>query len=377
MSISRKHFIKAMAAIAAMGIFRPKKAIASESDDLVVFSPEIALDYAEQFVKNSYRSSAGVDNPIPIVDIYGQPSGYAIDIIEGGGNSGYVLLDTNCPELITTFCFNSGALGPYQKQMSMLKKTLNSSSLGAPCLLQLSPLDLFPYDEAVGIAINTDGVPFKPLRRNASTPKTEWNDLLIPTDQVYGSAYTITSEGYIGDYWFATEGQIEENTGKYACAVTALYTIAGLTWTGSGFLIDPFSDWSCYDQLWKYTGTTGTGEYSSAGAMLGTTEMDKIGPGFVEFCRARGFPQNQSNTFSPAFSSFQNQVSNTKHSVFSASITRLDGSISGHSMSVNGWACLKRAGLTMNTLSVFDGWYNMKYLNVSYSGYRTTHGTYF
>ena len=93
---------------------------------------------------------------------------YAIDIIEGGGNSGYVLLDTNCPELITTFCFNSGALGPYQKQMSMLKKTLNSSSLGAPCLLQLSPLDLFPYDEAVGIAINTDGVPFKPRQRVTS-----------------------------------------------------------------------------------------------------------------------------------------------------------------------------------------------------------------
>lgn len=81
MSISRKHFIKAMAAIAAMGIFRPKKAIASESDDLVVFSPEIALDYAEQFVKNTYRSSAGVDSPIPIVDIYGQPSGYAIDML--------------------------------------------------------------------------------------------------------------------------------------------------------------------------------------------------------------------------------------------------------------------------------------------------------
>lgn len=377
MGISRKRFIKIMAAIAAAGIPKPKRALASEKSDLVVFSSEVALDYAERFVKNNFLPTASVDAPVPIVDIYGQPSGYAVDVVEGGGNSGYILLDVNCPELITSFCFDSGAVGPYEKRKQILKKDADISKSGSPCLLQLSPLDLYLYDEAEGKAIDVDGSIMRPLRKSASTPKTKWTDLMVTLDEAYGSSYTITSQDYIGDYWFATEEQIEHNTGKYACAVTALYTIAGLTWTGSGFLIDTFSDWSCYGQIWNYTHSNLLGTYGSWGGALGSTAKENIGSGFLSFCASRGFTQGYSNKNSPSFSDFVSSVSRAKHSVFTGTITDTKGEASCHAMSVAGWAVLKKNGQAMNTIHVYDSWGSMVFLNYSYSGYRDTYGTFF
>ncbi len=377
MGISRKRFLQALAAVAAMGIPHPKRALAAEGDDTVLFDSELALDYAERFVKNNYTATAGVDNPIPIVDVYGQPAGYAVDVLEGGANSGYVLLDVNCPDLITSFCFDKGTVGPYERHMQGLRKSRGIKSVGTPCLMQLSPLDLYPYDEEAGKAVEGDGSVVKPLQKSASTPTTEWTNLMIGLNEVYGSPYTTVSSGYIGDYWFATEEQIERNTGLYACAITALYTIAGMTWTGSGFLIDPFSDWSCYRQLWNYTKTTTLEARGAYGGTLGSTTNGDIGPGFASFCSSRGYPQNYSRTGSPQFSTYKKQVDERKHSVFSASITKPNGEESGHSMAVQGWACLKRGDLAMNTLSVYDGWASMTYLNVSYSGYGFTYGTFF
>lgn len=377
MGISRKRFLQALAAIAAMGIPRPKKALAAEGDDAVLFDSKLALDYAERFVKDNYTATAGVENPVPIVDAYGEPAGYAIDVMEGGTNSGYVLLDVNCPNLITSFCFDKGTVGPYERRMQGLRKSRGINSVGAPCLMQLSPLDLYPYDQEARKSVDDGGAVLKPLQSRSSSQKTEWSNLMISANAAYGGSYTITSENYIGDYWYATQAQIERNTGKYACVVTALYTIAGLTWTGSGFLIDTASDWSCYDQLWNYTATTYLNETGTYGGSLGKTEVDNAGPGFLNFCSSRGFTQGYTKTYNPSFVSFQNQISRTKHSVFASSITKTNGKVSGHAMSVAGWACLKRNGQTMNTLHVYDGWGSMVFLNYSYSGYGYTHGTYF
>lgn len=280
MGISRKHFLRVLAAIAAMGLPPKRQAIAAEENDLIPFTPDVALDCASAFVKSNCDTSAIAENPIPVVDVYGHQTGYAVDIWDGGSPSGYVLLDVNCPQLIAAFCLTSGSEGLYTQKAKALKMRRSVNGLGEPCLLQLSPANLYIYDWNEGVGLGTFGDIVQPFTRMQTSPKIEWQDetLMIPMVNAYNGTYTITSENYIGDYWFATEQQVEANTGRYACAVSALYTIAGLTQVGSRFLIDTYSDWNSYNSIWGYTGTEYTGGTGPWGGRTGSTAMGDIGP---------------------------------------------------------------------------------------------------
>ena len=173
---------------------------------------------------------------------------------------------------------------------------------------------------------------------------------------------------------------LSNHTGKYACGVTALFTIAGLTQFGNRFLIDTTSeytaDWDAYDKLWTSTATVNDG--SSNGIIYGSTKYEMIGIGFTSYCLTQqSYVQGNSGKYSPTLSDYKTSVANKKHSVFSANILTTDGSKSGHIMAVSGWRTLSGSGSTINGLVVYDGWSDMVFLNTSFSGYTSTYGTFF
>ena len=132
---------------------------------------------------------------------------------------------------------------------------------------------------------------------------------------------------------------LSNHTGKYACGVTALFTIAGLTQFGNRFLIDTTSeytaDWDAYDKLWTSTATVNDG--SSNGIIYGSTKYEMIGIGFTSYCLTQqSYVQGNSGKYSPTLSDYKTSVANKKHSVFSANILTTDGSKSGHIMAVSG-----------------------------------------
>ena len=106
----------------------------------------------------------------------------------------------------------------------------------------LSPLD---FGLANGMlteymAFGSAGISKLPAKAS-SQPKAEWTEIPVPIASFY-SNYSPVSQGSLGDFNYTTEEKISSNTGKYACAVTALFAIAGNIVYNNHFLIN-CTDW--------------------------------------------------------------------------------------------------------------------------------------
>lgn len=380
MNISRRNFIRLSIAGVAGGWLAPRNSFASEPNgnpEHLAFTSQVAVDLASRFAEANYSEQFIASNPIPVIDDAGNHKGWSVDYFQSGLPHGYIIFDVDMPSMISRFSFSSDTKNLYESIASSSVSTFRSLE-NEPILVRSSPLDYGAADIRSGLVLEHGNAvrSYNGASLLAEPDKTEWKNLVINSMDIFGDPYTVIDENYIGDYWFVTEGDIERNTGTYACAVTALYTIAGLTPTNNGFLIDPFSDYGEYSKIWNYTGTY---VYRSSGGIdYGLTDMDNIAVGFALYCSSKGHSQAYQSVFSPSFTRLKNQVNSIRHSLFSGSIIRSEtGKESGHSMAVGGWATLKQGNSMLNTLYVFDGWYSDGYLNFSYNGYTRTHAALF
>lgn len=377
--LNRRDFIHLFAGAVVSAFALPKVAYANGvSDNLVQFSPSVALEIAGMFADNNLNAGLSAENPIPLLDMRGNQIGWSVDYIKNGNPHGYILLDTTVDGLISRYSQLEGTTNLCSS--SAAEASVQSCSLEAvPKLVSISPLDFGVLDEQTG-AVYSKTMGITSLNDNVRATATNWNSLMIDLVDIYRNPYTVSAQDFTGDFWFLTESQIIKHTGKYACGITALFTIAGLTQNGNKFLIDTTSenavDWTAYSQLWNATATTVAD--SSNGFSLGSTAFNNLGPGFSSYCfNQHGYTQTSSSKWNPTFGDYKSQVSKRKHSIFSARITKKDGSEDGHIMAVNGWATVKKGSSTINGLYVFDGWDDLVFLNTSFNGYVTTHGTFF
>lgn len=376
MNISRKDFLLTLAAAVGMTCLPTKKVYATplnSANQQIAFSPSVALEIANMFAESNCADHIEAANPIPMYNANGSQVGWSVDYTCEGKPHGYIILDTEEDGLISRYCFQEGTSN-ILNEMKHADQTIDTFSNEEPSLVRISPLDFGILDTSTAEIIDRNGE-ISPLSSNSNSPeKTDWSSLMIDFDEIY-SSYTVTGENYVGDYYFVSESQIEQNTGRYACAVTALYTIAGMTQIGGKLLLNPYSDYNEYNNIWNYTKTTV--DHTKNGIQYGGTPMANIAQGFSDYCASKGYTQSNVSRFSPTYAQFQTQVSRHKHSVFSASITKPDGKISGHSMSVAGWATLKKGSSLLKTLNVYDGWSSLVFINTSFTGYVTTHGAFF
>ena len=179
--------------------------------------------------------------------------------------------------------------------------------------------------------------------------------------------YQHVSGNTISEFVSFTEEEIEQMTGRYACAVSALTACAGcyniLNWGNIK---------SDYLSLWSLTGTTTS---STSGSIIyGSTEDSKIGPGFSKFAKNKGKTITYSSANNPSYSFFTNTIDRGDVGIFAARLKLNDGSLSGHAMAVQGYAKIRKLsnGSTINTLMIYDGWYlDGRFLNINYAYYNS------
>lgn len=381
--ISRRNLIKTAAAVLAMGAI-PRVAFASDDESLVQFSPDVAIDFAEQFVDAAAPDKAisVSTNPIPMFSAAGELRGYLLSFTSMGDPSGYLLLDTMSEGLVSQFSLSEGARDPY----SLLTSKIPNNTLlldDAPALVIYDPFVIGAADRIGGSVVTNDGMKslgnglIDTLNSNSSGSDTWW-DVWIKSSSL-NSSYSVVSEDYCGDLMPVPESAPESAIKRYACGVHALYIIGGSITTddNSSFVIPELWDnWEEYNRLWRYTNTY-TDKYEN-GIEYGMTNDSAIGSGFQQYCKYRNKTLSYNHISNAAYSSFVSYTNKGRPFVVGAGISTKKGE-SGHFMAGNGYAQLRRRsdGTTLHCLSIYNGWEDFVMFNYDFSRFTWRSGTFF
>lgn len=384
--MTRRDFLRA-SAFAGGALLLPKRAWASSSDNLVPFTSDIALELSES-LGDCFAPGAGIEPECAtrVVDLSGSHRGWAVDFCGTGGEPyGYAVFDAEVDGLLLQATITEGKGGLVDSIRGAANGAAKSHSLIEDTVLMASPLQFGLVDQTSDVVVfnSFNSVPVSDLPLSVSSQAVDpiqWKTIMIYEDEVRQGKYQISDSNMFYDYNYAPESEIESNTGRYACAVSALYSIAGCLYTASGPLVECWSDWGEYQKIWDYTSTYT--DHVSNGITYGATPNANIGPGFQKYCSARGFDIGYSySSARPAYVRFKKQIAEQKHSIFTGVIVRAlsDGSseLSGHAMAVYGWADIKMGDFPMSNLYVFNGWEDMVFLNYSYTGFQSATSTFF
>lgn len=388
--MKRRDFIKLVAAaLVARLQLAPQEALASVNfDKLVALSPDLAADIASRFAEDAEDGvPRHVSDPIPMVDVNNNLCGYEVDYSYDETPWGYIVIDASCRGLISRFSLNKGDMGLYNRIIQSPKVSGHRSrySSDEQILIMLNP---FEYGVATGDGSKAYTNSNKELNIKSmgvrSKPVTTWKNLMVPIKEAYSTGYRRVEVAFGAEVSGPSESNIEVNTGSYACAVTALYAIAGGVPYPSAnnwqrWLVDTTSQWSEYGVIWDYTNTKI--DHISNNIKYGMTTNNDIGPGFVNYCKSRGRDMAYSYTNNPTYEEFKKQAKIGAHSVISVGIMTQgqNGTYeSGHSMAADGVCTMgTNEGPTYQYLYVYDGWSDFTFLRFSYSGYTFKGGTYF
>lgn len=387
--MTRRDFLKA-SAFAGGSLLLPKRAYATSPSNLIPFTSDIALELSDS-LGDCFAPGVGItpERATRVVDLDGQHRGWAVDFCGTGGEPyGYAVLDAVVDGLLLQATIAEGKNGLVDSIKGAANGAARNQSLLEETAVMASPLQFGLVDERPASVVfnNSEVINIGDLSLGMapqSVDPIEWNTIMIPEDDVRQGKYQVSDANFLYDYNYAPNYEVKAHTSHYACAVSALYSIGGTLYTSSGPLIDCYSDWDEYQKIWDYT-LTGEDKNNPPrdGVTFGTTASANIGSGFQSYCASRGFDINHSyNPSRPAYIRFKEQVSEQRHSVFTAGIVMSDGSsgtkVDGHAMAVYGWADVKTGNSTTANLYLFDGWSNMVFLNYSYTGFQWATGTFF
>lgn len=354
--------------VASLGM--TSKAADVKDDGKILVTEQIAIDMAERFAKGAKPEldlSAG--DPVKFYDTSGQAIGYIVSYYLNSEKYGYVIFDTTDESLISEYSFAKNAKAP-NEIIKDTQKTLRNYTDNR--LFRIAPFT-YGYKVTDGNFINNYGEIQAIDVQNISDNKTRnadkpghWEDIMLDIADVYQN-YQHVSGNTISEFVSFTEEEIEQKTGRYACAVSALTACAGcyniLNWGNIK---------SDYLSLWSLTGTTTS---STSGSIIyGSTEDSKIGPGFQKFAKNKGKTITYSSANNPSYSFFTNTIDRGDVGIFAARLKLNDGSLSGHAMAVQGYAKIRKLsnGSTINTLMIYDGWYlDGRFLNINYAYYNS------
>jgi len=288
--MKRRTFLQLVVMLSSKAIFAPRIAYANdtEEDGYVYLTPDLAVDFASRFAQEiDDDDTCTASNPILAYSEAGNPIGYVVNIFKNGQKNGYVILDARQDNIVTRFSFGPNILNPWesmQKDEILLKKApkLNQNDSGR--LVMASPLDFGIADNELTSYVTPDCQSIIPISRTASLRSSvQWGDIPIPVS-IFHSTYKVNSSAYIGELPYVTETEIERNTKRYACAVTALFSVAGRLYLNGKPLITATSmfgqspDWNEYISIWSATNTTTA--YIKNGIEYGSTKSNDLGPGF-------------------------------------------------------------------------------------------------
>ena len=349
---------------------------ASENSSVVEVTNDLAIQMAGRFADGIEANNNIVAvNPKKFYNEEGQAIGYIVDYNLENEPYGYVVFDTTSDSLISEYSFGYNAVNPYDKilqdEPSVFYLTENTSKL-----YKIAPFVYGIIDNTGKIKTNygeTLEASAVPLNISRAKDPTSWNEVILDVAEVYED-YAMVDTNHLQEFISFSEAYIENETGHYACAVSAL--LACSAYYNALDFEDIAGD---YMDIWNSTGTTVSSVRGDV--TLGSTQIGNIGPGFVNFCAGKNISVTQNTTYNPKFSYFANCIDREDMAVVHCGIIDENtGSRVGHSMAVQGYATIQayNSGKIVNTLMIFDGWGEaVRYLNFDFDSWTDIAGTTF
>jgi len=346
-----------------------------QETELVEVTDEVAIEMANRFGEAvSSDIALTASNPIKFYDTSGQAIGFIVDYFYNDTPYGYVIFDNTDESLISEYAIAENAKNPYE--IILEESDISPYARSGNKIYKTDPFAYCVPDSPAGAAINNYGeqVPLSIIEDSASTQRSgkkpgSWDDVFLEIETVYED-YNMLSSNNLEEFHAVSEATVEAKTGRYACAISALYACGEIYGTANYYNLK-----NDYLSLWDYTSTTTTHE--DRGISYGSTLIKNIGPGFVSFCSSKGIKVSQETTSNPDIAFFRIAIDVSNPAVFSCGIISKTGDRVGHSMAVQGYAQLQRKNSTskVNTLMVFDGWNEkLRFLNLNYGKYTDTAG---
>lgn len=388
--MDRRTFVKLAAAAGLSAMVPATRAIASEDDDKVVFTEELAAIAANSFLNSFYPdkglSISSVTQYATIDDVV---DGYIVGFSDGNGLPyGYLTVSANAPGLYADFIIEEGALPPHLTAVKQCANpqisTLSNTQPELPDDAMVYLINAIQYgvysptsEQMLVLGGKTVDVPKSVVMSGIATigvkPAT-WKDASVSVSDVYKN-YTVTNGGNLSSWVSTTQDRVIAITGRYACVVTALFACAGFHG-----LADPWDDADAYYELWNLTGTREDTSNTTPGALWGVTARENVVSGYKEFAARRNRSISGRHTTNPNFNEYVSSVNNNQICLMHAGLNDENGVRSGHAMAVEGFlqALSNNDYSGLRILQVFDGWYSgVRYINFDFDRYTDFAGTFF
>lgn len=355
------------------------------SGEEILFTEAMAVRMSQEFA-DSMEPDAGLSasDPVKLYDESGQAIGYIVEYYaQDGGDSGYVVFDNSHPSLIAEYSFDDGSVSPYTAAVRRTPSDDGVMPLSCEGMkaVKTSAFCYAALDEQTGEAFDMYGQDVTEELADApsalSTPATgSWDDIFIC--YVGDARYSVVSMKTIPEFIAIDESWVERETGRYACAVSAMM-ISSVYYLQNSF------NWGNlggeYLDLWSRSGTY-VDYVRDDGITNGLTPVVNIGKTLKSYCSDNGRSITYTENSNPSYDQFASVINRGDVAIFSCGIYRsdLDAKV-GHSMVVEGYAKLKLssgASDYLYSLLVCDGWYSTaRHLNFYYTAYTSTYGTFF
>lgn len=344
---------------------------AKADEALILVTNDIVKQMAENFSDSILPDiNLTAIDPIKFYDETGQAIGYIVNYDYNGLPYGYIVFDTTDNELVSEYAFGYDVMNPYQV---IIETRLFSAFSSNEKLYKTAPFT-YAFSNNAGVFYNNFGEEEKVVPQTISDDSegkdpSDWEDIFIDNDSVYKS-YTMLDVNHLEEFGAVSSSYVKQETGHYACAVSAAYICASYYGAGGNLAKD-------YMSLWNMTNTT-IDSIGEDGIVYGSTTTSNTATGLVNFCESKGIGLAYRTQPNPSYSVFTNAIDNFYMPIIHCGINEEEGGTierSGHAMPVEGYATIqpKSGGSSLHMLMVANGWDSgMHFLNLDFAYYTDT-----
>lgn len=291
----------------------PDSAIAEESQDkLVEFTEDMAVEVAAEFAVALSGEDLMAGDPTKFFDTNDQPIGYIVDYYEGSESHGYVIFDNTDKSMVAQWSFGEGSQSPISAAVESVD-SVDSIDGASTVVYKTSSFEYTAVNEETGDAVDSSGDEFQISEADAqnllsvsTNNPTTWQNAFV-AGAWWNNYIPSMSNNVPGGFNAYPEWWVEQQTGTYACAISALMVVSDYY---CGFA--PLT--TVYPALWAATNTSTS--YTLNGITYGSTTNGSIGSGFQSYAANRGRSVSFTQWASPSYSSFVSCVNRADISIF-------------------------------------------------------------
>ena len=303
-----------------------------------------------------------VKDIIPIVDTEGDIFAYSASVWSGDTPYGYVNVDFSLDFPVYDYCVSKENFGLYESIVNNCG--FSDSSIVSPIMISINDLQYYVldnnkilYNDCGDRIDDTSGFNIDSIM----TASTQYeHEMAIMYTLVNKNLYDIIKIKDLKNVTLYSEDYVEKKTGKYACAVSALTSIAYCSHAGMS------SFKSTYDAIWKYTHTFN--DHKENGIQIGETLYVFLASGMKSYIESVGKNCGVWSEKNPKSSFFRTAIDVEHPCVLCYWINIKEKGKVGHSVFVNGYVVTKEksTGKTKYFLKIANGWSN-KYHYINYT----------